>query len=131
MSFSKEFENTFFNTTSRNFRDTGHTAFQKKTPTFEELVSQKVLRFETLEKKGIRVRAFREGEFQFENPFNISCADILSMIQADNPSIDLTFQQEYGSFVPDEGLLKPSNNPLWVVSKAENGVFRISRVWSK
>ena len=131
MSFSREFENTFFNNTSRNFRDGGHTAFQKKTPSFEDMVSQKVLKFDSLEKKGIKVVAFRDGDFRIENPLNISCEEIMRMISSDNPSIDLTFQSEYGSFVPDSELVKPSANPLWVVSKMENGIVRISRVWSR
>jgi len=130
MNLDNEFERGFFNKASGYFRNSGRTAFKRSVPTFEERVSQNILKFDSVKSKGIRVTAFREGEFQLDNLMRMSTEELMSLIKSDNPSIDLTFQQEYGSFVPDSELVKPSESPLWVVSKLDNGSVRISRIWS-
>ena len=134
MSFNKEFEDSFFNNTQKYFRHSNRTAFRaSNVPTFEDLVHSKILKFDTLINKGIKVQAYREGEYHLDlsNFSDISADELCSIILADNPTIDLTFQPEYKSFRPNEELLKPSSVPLWIISKgATANSVRISRVWS-
>lgn len=45
----------------------------------------------------------------------------------DNPDIDLEFDGDLASYVPDSGLIKKSVNPLWLVKKVSSNSFVIKK----
>jgi hypothetical protein len=45
----------------------------------------------------------------------------------DNPDIDLEFDGDLTSYVPESDLIKKSVNPLWLVSKVSSNSFVIKK----
>ena len=106
------------------------------------------LNFEEIERKGIHIKAMQKGQFT-ATMSGFSIDDFYALMCETNPlaefriaeDSDLDFSETYCDFIPEEGLIKHSNVPLWIISpvsaenvgettaaKAQN-VVRISRVW--
>lgn len=148
MPFSNEFDTAFFSKASNSFKQKSRTAFKREETSFEQEVQKNLLNFEEIERKGIHIKAMQKGQFT-ATMSGFSIDDFYALMCETNPlaefriaeDSDLDFSETYCDFIPEEGLIKHSNVPLWIISpvsaenvgettaaKAQN-VVRISRVW--
>ena len=52
-----------------------------------------------------------------------------SLIEADNPDVDLTFSDDLVNFEPEPDLVKKSKVPLWVLSPLGSKTILLKRIW--
>nr|DAX81716.1 MAG TPA: hypothetical protein [Bacteriophage sp.] len=63
-----------------------------------------------------------EVSFALKDP-NLKVRQIVAFIKADNPDLEICYSDE----LEDNPLIHKTAKPLWVLSKSENGVFKLSR----
>jgi len=92
----------------------------------------KGLQFQGLKKRdpGIKIRASANDGYALEFSRNLATDEIMAMLMADNPEINLTFDAELASFRPNAELVKKSKAPLWVLRQGTtSNKVHIERVW--
>lgn len=55
--------------------------------------------------------------------------DFKNMMEQDNQGVDLAFSDELAGYQPEEGLVRKSKVPLWVLRPMGNKVMVIQRIW--
>lgn len=55
--------------------------------------------------------------------------DFKSLMEQDNQGVDLAFSDELAGYQPEEGLVRKSKIPLWVIKNLGKSVVLIQRIW--
>lgn len=103
---------------------------ERQTMDIDTLIHQSMLNFTGLmaADKGARVVAYERG-YRVEFGSQRMAFDFRSLMQEDNEGVDLAFSDELAGYEPEEGLVRKSKIPLWVLRPVGNRVVVIQRVW--
>lgn len=67
-------------------------------------------------------RSNHEVSFALKDP-NLKVRQLVAFLKADNPDLEICYSDE----LEDNPLIHKTAKPLWVLSKSDNGVFKLSR----
>ena len=99
----------------------------------DALIHQSMLDFSSLmaADKSTRVHAFDRGyRVELGNQrIAFDMGSFKSLLEHSNQGVDLTFSDDLASYQPEEGLVRKSKVPLWVLRPVGGSVVVIQRVW--
>jgi hypothetical protein len=99
----------------------------------DALIHQSMLSFNGLlaSDKAARIHAFERG-YRVELGSQRLAFDMGSfrkLLEDDNEGVDLAFSDELATYQPEEGLVRKSKVPLWVIRPVGTKVVTIQRIW--
>ena len=110
-----------------------HLATMRQQDDLDALIHQSMLSFNGLmaADKGARVVAFERGyRVELTNQrIAFDMSGLKSLLARDNEGVDLSFSDELATYEPEDGLLRKSKVPLWVLRPVGNRVVLIQRIF--